>query len=104
MGTAGPCTLHPGDALASSDVVWGSLEAVGSCATSIPAASPLGWTTCIPGALLALHRVERWGRRERGKLAWKQVTYARLVVGMVVAMETASPNSILHPTPGARLP
>lgn len=37
--------------------------------------------------------------RERRKLSWKQVTCARLVVGMGVAMETASPNSILHPTP-----
>lgn len=43
-------------------------------------------------------------RREGGKLSWKQVTCARSVVGMGVAMETASPNSILHPTPGAWLP
>lgn len=36
-----------------------------------------------------------------GKLSWKQVTCARSVGGMGVAMETASPNSILHPTPRA---
>lgn len=48
-----------------------------------------------------------WRDGETGgklKLSWKQMTCVRLVVGMGVAMETASPNSILHPTPDAQLP
>lgn len=105
VGAAGPCVLHRGDALAFSDVAWGTSEAVGS---SFPAAS------ASPMLLPQAGPVCPWGcagnsrgggtRRERGKLSWKQVTCARLVVGMGVAMETASPNSILHPTPGAWLP
>lgn len=40
VGAADPRTLRRGDALPSSDVAWGTLEAVCRRASSIPAASP----------------------------------------------------------------
>lgn len=108
VGAAAPCTLHPGDALPFSSVAQGPQEAVCSPASSIPAASVSLLLLPQPGLSAPLGLCWRFlGWRDgegRGKLSWKQVTCARSVVGMGVAMETASPNSILHPTPGAQLP
>lgn len=104
VGAAGPCTLHYGGALASSDMALGPLEAF----SPAPRLPPLILALAGPPAPLGLcwHYLG-WRDGEAGgklKLSWKQMTCVRLVVGMGVAMETASPNSILHPTPDAQLP
>lgn len=87
----------------------GTQQAVCSLASSIPATSPVSLLLFSRAGLSAplglCWHFPGWRDGEgRGKLSWKQVTCARSVVGMGVAMETASPNSILHPTPGAQLP
>lgn len=86
----------------------GAQVAVCSRVSSIPAASVslllLPWTEVSAPLGLCWHFLGWRDGEGRGKLSWKQVTCARLVVGMGVAMETASPNSILHPTPRAQLP
>lgn len=83
---------------------WGTWEAVCSHASSILTASPvlllLLPRTGLSAPLWLFWHFLGWRDGEgRGKLSWKQVTCARSMVGMGVAMETSSPNSILHPTP-----
>lgn len=65
VGAAGPCTLHYGDALASSDMALGPLEAF--CPT--PHLPPLILALAGPPAPLglALPGLEGWGGRGKTK-------------------------------------